>query len=297
MSWLFSQALAAEFSEVILPDGAQSAPLSVMPTPHKFWRNDRMMDASRLSQFGLMCAVLTEGDGEALLMSFLAASRARTYQQRELAPELTAGGPAYGEKWHELSMRYDPALSSWKTHQCLFPEALPWSSVTLPKWGMTRNGGVFQHPTLERPINGIVSGLWQTPVADDAVNRTQGKWNSRGEPKLSAQVKLWPTPRVSSVKGSGPSRVGHRTDLQTAVRKWPTPVASMSKGSSPAALTRRSKASRENDRLDHAVMASDGGQLNPPWVEWLMGWPIGWTELKPLEMGRFREWQDQHSIF
>jgi hypothetical protein len=26
--------------------------------------------------------------------------------------------------------------------------------------------------------------------------------------------------------------------------------------------------------------AKNGGQLNPEWVEWLMGWPIGWTELK-----------------
>ena len=41
-------------------------------------------------------------------------------------------------------------------------------------------------------------------------------------------------------------------------------------------------------------MASDGGQLNPEWVEWLMGWPIGWTGLKPLEMDKFREWQLQH---
>jgi hypothetical protein len=27
---------------------------------------------------------------------------------------------------------------------------------------------------------------------------------------------------------------------------------------------------------------NDGGQLNPTWVEWLMGWPLGWTDLKPL---------------
>jgi hypothetical protein len=26
-----------------------------------------------------------------------------------------------------------------------------------------------------------------------------------------------------------------------------------------------------------------GGALNPPWVEWLMGWPIGWTGCEPLE--------------
>lgn len=27
-----------------------------------------------------------------------------------------------------------------------------------------------------------------------------------------------------------------------------------------------------------------------------MGWPLGWTDLKPLEMDRFREWQQQHSL-
>jgi hypothetical protein len=68
----------------------------------------------------------------------------------------------------------------------------------------------------------------------------------------------------------------------------------MAKGSSPAALTRRSGADRSNDRLDHAVMALDGGHLNPEWAEWLMGWPIGWTDLKPLAMDKFHEWQQQH---
>ena len=33
-----------------------------------------------------------------------------------------------------------------------------------------------------------------------------------------------------------------------------------------------------------------GGALNPLWVEWLMGWPIGWTDLKPLEKDRFQQW-------
>jgi hypothetical protein len=30
-----------------------------------------------------------------------------------------------------------------------------------------------------------------------------------------------------------------------------------------------------------------GGRLNPTWVEWLMGWPIGWTDLEPLAMDRY----------
>jgi hypothetical protein len=61
----------------------------------------------------------------------------------------------------------------------------------------------------------------------------------------------------------------------------------MSKGSSPASLTRKSGRDRSNDRLDHAVMASDGGPLNPAWVEWLMGWPLGWTDLKPLATDKY----------
>jgi len=39
------------------------------------------------------------------------------------------------------------------------------------------------------------------------------------------------------------------------------------------------------------------GTLNPMWVAWLMGWPIGWTDLKPLETDRFRSVQQWHSLF
>lgn len=31
-----------------------------------------------------------------------------------------------------------------------------------------------------------------------------------------------------------------------------------------------------------------GGKLNPEWVEWLMGWPIGWTALDSLATAWFR---------
>lgn len=40
-----------------------------------------------------------------------------------------------------------------------------------------------------------------------------------------------------------------------------------------------------------------GGVPNPEFSEWLMGWPIGWTDLKPLEMGRFQSWRQQHGEF
>lgn len=187
------------------------------------------------------------------------------------------------------------------------------------------------------------SGLWQTPVADDAANRASGKWNSRGEPKLSAQV-LYPTPLANSHTGAGhgPNRTG-APNLQTVVAHmtWPTPRASDHKGATspeaagkaiqrghtpnlpeqiaavegrvwPTATSTAFKGWSPNhnrantdDRLDYTVEreAFSPGQptppmrLNPDWVEWLMGWPIGHTALKPLETAKFQEWQQQHSIF
>src|SRR5690606_17836136 len=106
MSWLFSRALVAEFSAATSWDGAPSAPLSVMPTQHKFWRNDKTMDASQLSRFGLTCAVLTEDLGAALLTWFRADSRVRTYPLPGMAPALMASALDCGAKWHESSVKY-----------------------------------------------------------------------------------------------------------------------------------------------------------------------------------------------
>jgi hypothetical protein len=42
---------------------------------------------------------------------------------------------------------------------------------------------------------------------------------------------------------------------------------------------------------------NNGGQLNPNWVEWLMGWPVGWTDLKPLAMDKSHFVPQQHGEF
>ena len=33
------------------------------------------------------------------------------------------------------------------------------------------------------------------------------------------------------------------------------------------------------------------GHLQPDWTEWLMGWPIGWTDLKPMSREDFERWR------
>lgn len=58
---------------------------------------------------------------------------------------------------------------------------------------------------------------------------------------------------------------------------WPTPLASDWKSHSPAKTATNSRPLREQ------VGELDGGPLNPPWVAWLMGWPIAHVELPPGE--------------
>ena len=44
-----------------------------------------------------------------------------------------------------------------------------------------------------------------------------------------------------------------------------------------------------------AVVKAVGWRWPPSFLEWIMGWPIQWTALRPLETGKFHEWQQQHS--
>lgn len=58
---------------------------------------------------------------------------------------------------------------------------------------------------------------------------------------------------------------------------WPTPTTSNAKG---ASKKRYFGSPEYRGNLDEAVRTSEhSSQLNPVWVEWLMGFPSGWTDL------------------
>jgi hypothetical protein len=225
-------------------------------------------------------------------MSFLADSRARTSASREKEPESLASAPDFGKKWRELSVRFDRDTCSWKTHRCLFTEDLSPSSVTLPRWGMIRGGECWELVTSGHRISGKGSGLWPTPVADG--DRTTNY--AQGETSLGYAARNWPNPRASDHKGARTAtetterRVKNgQANLPEAVmesrKMWQTPTVQDSKNNgAPSQMVRHTK----------PLNAEIGGALNPMWVEWLMGWPLGWTNYEPLETDKYRAWQRSH---
>jgi len=289
VTWLISKALMEdyensrcsreqeeEFLEERCLDGGQSVPSKSNPTPQAYLSPDRMTKFSRLSRYGMIFAPLTDGRGEGLLTWYREVFLARTYPQQEKEQELPVQDPDSGKKWQELLAKYDPNTCSWKTAQCLLEEGLEQSLEIWPKWGSMQNGACYQQPMLARPtVESVFGFLVPTPVSSDG---SSGAVIGKNDRFYTTSTGL---PRKVNQNGKDGS-VG----LGRLVKMWPTPAACMAKGSSPNSLIRKDGRSRKNDRLDHAVMASNGGSLNPTWAEWLMGWPLEWTDLKPLETDR-----------
>jgi len=95
----------------------------------------------------------------------------------------------------------------------------------------------------------------------------------------------------------GLMRNGVSSELVTQVHRMsakeygfvPTPTASNTK----AHHMRGSDKGKQREPRSYG----EHGPLNPQYLEWLMGWPEGWTELKPLATARFHEWRKQHGEF
>jgi hypothetical protein len=282
MSWLFSQALVEEYSGDTSSDGEQSAPLSGNNTQQAYCAPDKMTAFSRLSRFGMTYKPLTANLGEALLMSYLAGFRAKTSVPLEKAQALTENDQECGEKWRGLLAKFDPDTHLWRTAQCSFLEDLNESLQTFPQWGMTVGGGLYLLPTLVQTTSENESGLWLTPSTVDIPVRSEESMKKRldyrakigrngvGAGCLSEQVE-W--------SGTG-DPIGYITK-----ETWPTPTAHMAK---------ETNAPSEANRNEPSMASRVGGKLNPMWVEWLMGWPLGWTDLKPLGMDKSHSVQQQH---
>ena len=143
--------------------------------------------------------------------------------------------------------------------------------------------------------------VWPTPTAEDS----QCKGNHPGAvDSLHAAVKLFPTPTVgSATQGEWDYKPKRSQSLTGAARgqMWPTPTADDANNVTRASGTYQSLtreiwrtpqsrdwkgqtsekwANRPTGDQTPGLPDQVGGQLNPTWVEWLMGYPLGWTALK-----------------
>jgi hypothetical protein len=179
MTWLFSKALMDSVSLPSSPepeaeswpgtfsDGEPSAQWNVMPTPQGFWRNDKMMNAFRLSRFGPTLRLLTEQHGEAVLTSFLEDFPVRTYPLQAAERESLESAQVCGRSSLESLAKYDHEESTWKTPQLSLLGDSELFLETWPRSGSMRNGECWAQPMLAATMKGFESGYWPTVTARD----------------------------------------------------------------------------------------------------------------------------------
>lgn len=168
MSWHFSRALVAEFSEQNCSDGEPCAPLKSSHTPDQFSSHDRTTGVSNHSLSGMTSEHLTDDLGTELLTWFLAAFPVRTFQQLDAEQESTASEAVSGPKCAAWFAKYDRDLCSWKTAQCSLLAGLDEFLETWPRAGSMRNGECFRRRNAARFTCDNGYGFLPTPKKSDA---------------------------------------------------------------------------------------------------------------------------------
>jgi hypothetical protein len=266
MSWLFSQALVEEYLGDTSLDGEPSVPLSGNNTQQAYCAPDKMTKFSRLSRFGMTYKPLTESRGEELLTLYLADFHAKTSAQQDEEQELTENDQVCGNTWQGSLARLDPNTFLWKTAQCSLLEDLELSLQTFPNWGLMQNGALYLLPILVQTISEKEYGL---------------------EPN---NINFFHTPNTTGLDGGSNGRKA----LKKRMESYPTPNTGMYRNLNYNKELCIKRAEKHQIDLAMVSVMHFGGQLNPTWVEWMMGWPLGWTELKPLETDKSLYVQQQH---
>lgn len=237
-----------------------------------------------------------------LLTSSQPAGPAKTSVSPAREQVLTEHGLDSGRTLPALFAMYDRDGLCWRTSQLCLVEGLTVLRESWPRSGMTRSGIAFLLPPLALRTYATESGSLPTPSAVDYGSNQGGSSGRTGKVRPSLQTMArqgrWPTPTVGDSRSSGSrntenSKANHGVSLTDAVRQdggrgrlWPTPAAHEGR---LGYQDRTSGKKGTQVSLSTSVMNSEGrkpgqewngGQLNPEWVEWLMGYPTGFTDLE-----------------
>lgn len=300
-SLLCSLAAEGEFSAARCSGGAPCAPWRSIPTASSSCSPGSAMASSQPSPSGMMCKPLTGGHGEDWSMSSAEDSRAKTLASPGAVQGLMGSEAASGAILRASFARFDRASCSWKTPQLSLLGDLGKSSVIWPRAGMMQDGECSEQTMLAHRISASASGsepswrsnpsrnAWPTPTAADGTSGPDRR--QRGASANLRSAVRWPTPTVHGNHNRKGASKTSGDGLSTAVKTWPTPTANDSKN----ATCPPSQAARDSIPGE-LIRQNNAGPLNPAWVEWLMGWPAGWTDLGCLETDKFRSWWRAHGL-
>ena len=212
----------------------------------------------------------------------------------------------------ELFAKYSQGIFLSKTSQDSFlTDSCQSYSENFPKWGSMHSGECFRQEMWVAPILEKESLSWATPNTMDHLPQ-------RSPEALSK--------RANGVRKGRrrPGNLREQVDPE-AVRiyeessSWPTPRMNDFKGHCTEATTRKDGKCR-NDQLQNAVIHTgplaqakqkSGNEfsnsaptspqplkkrLNPNFVEWLMGVPIGWSLPTPIDQNAYKLWETE-SLF
>lgn len=232
---------------------------------------------------------------ENLSISLQEVFRARTSALQDMEQAWQASEAVFSGKSYGSVANWDPDLSSWKTcQQSLITEARKWSEP-LPPWGMTVDGALYPLRMSAPTISGKDGFYWPTP------SQLKGKhgWN------LATAINFWPTPRAQDGKhGAITPTEATRKRLISGQANLPEAVVESSRKffATPAARDYRYPNSQESQERRNTYSSRGqqlpnqiGGPLNPQWVEWLMGYPAGWTVLPDWVMQWYRSKRGRRS--
>ena len=194
------------------------------------------------------------------LTLFVADSRAKTSATQATRPaSKKALGLVSFTNSSESFAWFDPDTSSWKTSQrSLLTDWTPFSE-SWPRQGLTANGRAYLQVLWAPVISVIGGGLLPTP---------------RSHRVMAARLEAQQTAKRIN-RGKGPN-------LEEAIA-WmlPTPTTNDAKNASlPPSQAERDGLAGAMLR-DNSIPTGAATYLNPSFVEEMMGFPVGWTVLKP----------------
>lgn len=211
---------------------------------------------------------------------------AKTSQPPELAKAWLESEADFISRSKDLSEKQNQLSYSLRTSLRYGHADLGVWSGDFPSSGMIVGGQLFQPQKLEPRTYVNDGSSLPTPTASDyGKNNGRRTVNERDRYSLTtlARHNLWPTPRTTGLDGGSNSRKAAK-----ARGMWPTPKAADSNPCGAQSMLRYNERTGRKTLITEVAKEETGGQLNPTWVEWLMGFRLEWTALDALVTQWFR---------